>query len=120
MSVFGKRYLLKIALYCLAVAFTVTAQSALAFTITRTSAPSIALSNKYPGTPHNGHYAAYRVTNNGATPYTDVWATIGSFSGPAISAASGEDGLVHLGAMAAGETKMAYFYLATTADSGAT
>ena len=119
-GMFGKRIFLTIALYCTAVAMTVVAQSALAFTITRTSAPSVALSNKYPGKPHNGHYAAYRITNNGGSSFADVWATIGSFSGPAIATAPGEDGLVQLGEMAPGESKMAYFYLVTTADSGAT
>ncbi|HEX8285676.1 MAG TPA: hypothetical protein VF588_20135 [Pyrinomonadaceae bacterium] len=55
-------------------------------------------------------YVSYRVTNDG-TYQPDVYASIDSFTGTVIGLAPNEDGVVHLGAMNAGESKMAFFYL---------
>ena len=94
-------------------AFLLVAQGAqAAITITRTSSP-VFYSDITNGLTDG--YAAYRITTDVAV--TDCWAQIGGFSGPNISLSTYEDGLYHLGPMAAGSSKMVYFYLHTAAVS---
>jgi len=100
--------LLLLALLCLGSA---TAQ---AFTITRTSSPKFYTDI---GKGIQGMYVSYQITNNSGTNYADVWVGADTFTGGVVSLANGEDGLVQLGAMAAGQTKTAYFYLRTTANT---
>lgn len=85
-------------------------------TITRTSSSVFFLDTG--NTPKlQGMYTSYQISNTGATAYPDIWVSAGSFAGGVISLAPNEDGLFHLGPLAAGQTKTAYFYLQA---SGAT
>jgi uncharacterized repeat protein (TIGR01451 family) len=80
-----------------------------AVTITRTSSPAFYYDTSI--TPQlRCMYVAYRVTNDGAYQ-PNVYASVGGFTGAVIGLAPNEDGVVHLGAMNAGESKMAFFYL---------
>lgn len=56
-------------------------------------------------------YVGYRITNPGPTAIADAYVTIGDFSGGLVGKALHEDGVVHLGTLSAGQSKMAYFYL---------
>lgn len=100
--------LLVLVLLCLGSA---TAQ---AFTITRTSSPKFYTDL---GKGMAGMYVSYQITNNSGTNYTDVWVAADTFTGGIVSLASGEDGIVQLGPMSAGQTKTAFFYLQTSANT---
>ncbi|HEX6184280.1 MAG TPA: hypothetical protein VFZ44_10410 [Pyrinomonadaceae bacterium] len=92
--------------------FAFAGATAHAITITRTSSPVFYYDTSI--TPQlRCMYVSYRVTNDGAYQ-PDVYANVGSFTGGVISLAPNEDGVVHLGAMNAGESKMAFFYLQAT------
>ena len=107
---FDKKNLLRACLFFFVFAF--AGATAHAITITRTSSPVFYYDTSI--TPQlRCMYVSYRVTNDGAYQ-PDVYATAGSFTGAVISLAPNEDGVVHLGAMNAGESKMAYFYLQAT------
>jgi uncharacterized repeat protein (TIGR01451 family) len=88
--------------------------AAQAFTITRTSSPVFYI-DKDIG--QFGMYVSYQIVNNSGTSYPDVWVAVDTFTGGAVSLATGEDGIVQLGAMAPGEMKTAYFYLQASAPS---
>jgi hypothetical protein len=66
-----------------------------------------------------GFYAAYNITNNSASALSDVWVTLGSFTGTTVYLSHGasDPGVVHLGSLAAGATKPAYFYLGVDCSS---
>src|SRR5437773_11431883 len=73
-----------------------------AFSITRTSSSVFYLDTS--ASPQlRGMYVSYQITST--TAMTDVWAEINSFTGSVISRAPNEDGVVHLGAFSAGQTK---------------
>ncbi|MDT4965306.1 MAG: trimeric autotransporter adhesin, partial [Acidobacteriota bacterium] len=95
--------------------------AAQAFTITRTSLPKFYIDS---GANLRGMYVSYQILNNSGTNYPDVWVGVDTFTGGVVSLASGEDGVVHLGAMAPGQMKTAYFYLqasgGTTVDQSHT
>src|SRR5439155_7098667 len=80
------------------------------FTITRVSSPTF-----YLDTGLNGMYAGYEIKNTSATTYPDVWVDISNFTGGFVTLAQNEDGVAHLGQMAPGDAKMAYFYLQASA-----
>jgi hypothetical protein len=63
----------------------------------------------------DGFYVGYTITSS--TAQSDVWVTIGSFSGGVVALAPNAASTVHLGAMAAGASLPAFFYLQA---SGAT
>ncbi|HKU44704.1 MAG TPA: DUF4215 domain-containing protein, partial [Polyangiales bacterium] len=84
-----------------------------AFTITRVSGSIL---YRDGGAGLVGAYEGYRLTNDGAVARSDVWVTSEGFTGGAsIQLASTEDGVQHIGPMAAGESKMAFFYLVSSA-----
>ena len=88
-------------------------------TITRTSAPKFYMDSSI--SPQLlGMYTSYKITNTGGTAIPDVWVGIDGFTGGVVSLATNEDGVMHLGSLASGETKAAFFYLqatgATTVD----
>ena len=67
-----------------------------------------------------GFYVGYRVTNDDPTPIDDVWVTLSGFGdGSVVSLAPNEDGVVHTGPLAPGESSMAYFYVAVNAPTAA-
>ena len=85
-------------------------QLASALIITRTSSPVLYMDMGI--TPSlQGMYVAYQINNNSGINYQDIWVGIDSFTGGVISLAPNEDGLVHLGSLAPGQTKTAFFYL---------
>lgn len=71
------------------------------------------------GTGQRGFYVGYSIKNNAASTSSDVWVKLDTFSGGGlrIGLAPNEDGVVHLGPLAAGETKQVYFYLYDAAGS---
>jgi len=84
------------------------------FVITRTSSPILYVDTSI--TPMlQGMYVSYQVNNNSGVNYPDLWVRIDTFTGGIISPAPGEDSVVHLGPLAAGQTKAAYFYLQASA-----
>jgi uncharacterized repeat protein (TIGR01451 family) len=88
--------------------------TAQAFTITRTSSPVFYTDF---GANIRGMYVSYQIRNNSATSYADVWVAVDSFTGTSVSLATGEDGIVQLGPMAANEMKTAFFYLQAAANT---
>ena len=108
---FDKKNLLKACLFFLV--FLCAGTTARAVTITRTSSSVYYYDSSARPTELRCMYVAYRVTNDGGYE-PNVYATIGSFTGGIVSIAPNEDGVVHLGAMNAGESKMAFFYLQVT------
>ena len=70
-------------------------------------------------------YTGYTITNTSGAPVADVWVTIDNFSGGGlrIGLATAEDGIYHLGPLAASgpdASKQVYFYLRDAAGSGDT
>ncbi|HVG34922.1 MAG TPA: hypothetical protein VM911_17765, partial [Pyrinomonadaceae bacterium] len=82
--------------------------SAQAWTITRTSSPKFYTDF---GAGIRCMYVSYQITNNSASNYTDIWVAADTFTGASVTLAPGEDGIVQLGSMAAGQTKTAFFYI---------
>src|SRR5262245_11418547 len=91
-------------------------------TITRTSAP-IFFNDFTPtsGPPLTSEYASYQITNNDGVDYADVWVTIGNFSAasgqPVVTLGANAVGAINLGALANGQTKTAFFYLGSNANT---
>ena len=110
-------------LFLLATILLFSASSAQAILITRTS-----ITNFYTdisGSPSRRcNYVSYTINNNDGVAYSQVWVTIGSFSGGVVGLAPTEDGVVNIGSLAIGEVKAAFFYLcantSTTTDQGHT
>ena len=88
--------------------------SAFGFVITRTSSPIFYLDTSIVPTLQ-GMYVSYQINNNSGVNYPDIWVRIDSFTGGFISPAPGEDSVMHLGALGAGQTKTAFFYLQVNA-----
>jgi uncharacterized repeat protein (TIGR01451 family) len=61
-------------------------------------------------------YEAIKITNNSGTNFADVWAKADTFTGGVVSLGTNEDGYYQIGALAAGASDIAYFYL--RADAG--
>jgi hypothetical protein len=93
-------------------------------TITRTSASIFYNDFSAAGAPLTSAYAAYQITNTDGVNYADVWATIGNFtsaSGPvAVMLGANAASAIDLGPLANGQTKTAFFYLGSTADTNVT
>lgn len=87
------------------------------FSIARVSSPVFYRDANMPAL--TALYAGYAITNTSGVPIADVWAGIGNFTGGVITKAAHEDGVVHLGPMSAGQTKMAYFYLNSSGTTAA-
>ncbi|WP_030177089.1 IPT/TIG domain-containing protein [Spirillospora albida] len=94
----------------------VSACGAATVTVTRVSAPVLYLDLR-PTPKINSAYAAYTITNTSGSAHADLWVSAGSFSGPQISLAAKETGLTRLGALAAGASANAYFYLTAAGES---
>src|SRR5262245_48982567 len=91
-------------------------------TITRTSAP-IFFNDFSPssGAPLTSAYASYQITNTDGVNYPDVWVSIGNFTAasgqPVVTLAPNAPGAIDLGPLANGQTKTAFFYLGSNADT---
>ena len=65
-----------------------------------------------------GMYVGYTVKNNAATTSADIWIKLDSFPGAGrIQLAANEDGIQHVGPLAAGASKQVYFYLVDASGS---
>ena len=108
---FDKKNLLRTCLFFLV--FACAGATAHAVTITRTSSSVFYMDTSANPTPLRAMYVSYQITNTGAYQ-PNVYAQIGGFTGGVISLAPNEDGIVHIGAMDAGETRAAFFYVQAT------
>src|SRR5262249_11695732 len=94
-------------------------------TITRTSA-SIFYNDFSPssGAPLTSAHAAYPITHTDAVHYPHVSATIGKFTAasgsPVVTRVANAASAIALGPLAAGQTKTAFFYLGSSADTTVT
>lgn len=64
-----------------------------------------------------GNYVSYNVTNDTGAPIADAWVTIGNFTGGFVSLGVNENGIYHVGQMAAGATRTVFFYLNVNCSS---
>ena len=70
------------------------------------------------GNDVQGMYIGYTITNTTGSEIPDVWVKLDTFSAATVSLAPNDDGVYHLGALAAGASQPVYFYLAITGDPG--
>jgi hypothetical protein len=83
-------------------------------TSTRTSSP-VLWEDTTTSPLVNSMYEAYKITNTSGSAYPDLWVTTQDFGGTAkIKPATYESGRTHLGALAAGASKMAFFYVTSS------
>ena len=92
------------------------ASPAAALTVTQVSAASLQID---PTDSLTGMYEGYAIATGVGESYTDVWVTSSGFAGPRITLASSEDGIKHIGPMAASTTKYVFFYLNASAETTA-
>ncbi|HEX4786243.1 MAG TPA: Ig-like domain repeat protein [Candidatus Sulfotelmatobacter sp.] len=98
--------------------FAATAQSYAVPSITSTSGNIVYVDSSSNVSPNLlGNYVSFNVTNTTGSTIADAWVTIGSFTGSYVSLAPNETGVAHLGTMAAGATKAAFFYLQANCSS---
>ena len=64
-------------------------------------------------------YVAYQITNNTGSALSDVWVKLENFTGAKIELAGNETGIYHVGPLANGASSNVYFFLKSTASSGA-
>src|SRR5262249_21480839 len=65
-----------------------------------------------------GMYVGYTIKNNAATTSADIWIKLDSFPGGGrIQLGANEDGVQHVGPLAAGASKQVYFYLVDASGS---
>ena len=64
-----------------------------------------------------GNYVSYNVTNDTGAAIADAWVTIGNFSGGFVSLGINENGIYHVGALAAGASRTVFFYLDVNCSS---
>ena len=95
-----------------------SAQLCGATSITSTSGNVIYVDSASNVTPNLfGNYVSYNITNDTGAPIADAWVTIGNFAGGFLSLGGNENGLYHLGAMAAGATRTVFFYVDVNCSS---
>jgi hypothetical protein len=88
-----------------------------AVTIARKSSPVFYIDSSE--TPmQKANYVAYLITNDTASPISDVWVQI-TTSGTIVSLAPTENGITRLGSIAPGQAKTAFFFLRATAATTA-
>lgn len=102
----------------LAVIIAATAQSYAVPSITSTSGNIFYVDSSSNVSPNLlANYVSFNVTNTTGSTIPDAWVTIGSFTGSYVSLAPNETGVTHLGTMAAGTTRAAFFYLQADCSS---
>jgi uncharacterized repeat protein (TIGR01451 family) len=88
-----------------------------ALSITSTSGSVIYVDSASNVTPNLlGGYVSFNVTNTGSA-IADAWATIGNFTGAFVSLGVNENGLYHIGPMAAGASRTVFFYVNVNCSS---
>src|SRR5215831_1522574 len=106
-----KRALLRTALLLLSLLI-VSTQICSATSITTTSGNVIYVDSAGNVNPNLlGNYVSYNVTNDTGAPIADAWVTIGNFNGGFVSLGVNENGIYHVGQLAAGATRTVFFYL---------
>jgi uncharacterized repeat protein (TIGR01451 family) len=98
-----------------------TAASCSINTITRISSPGKFYIDSGVSPSPLGMYVGYKITNNSGAAYSDLWVKLENFTGGIIGLGTNEDGIVHVGYLASGDTTTVYVYLkATGAPSNTT
>jgi len=64
--------------------------------------------------PMECNYAAYQITNNDGVAYSNLWVTIGSFTGSVVSLGGGDPGKFNLGTLPVNGSKPVFFFLTAT------
>lgn len=98
----------------MAVALALPATGSGAATVTASSGSVLYISSS--DASQRASYVAYDVSTSSAED--DVWVTIGNFTGGVLSLADNGASTVHVGPMAAGQTKTVFFYLQASATTG--
>lgn len=83
-------------------------------TVTRISSPGQFHIDSSVSPSLTGAYVGYKITNNSGVAYSDLWVKLEGFTGGIIGLASNEDGLVHVGYLASGNSTTVYTYLNAT------
>jgi uncharacterized repeat protein (TIGR01451 family) len=78
--------------------------------ITRISSPVFYIDTGVSPSP-KGMYVGYTIKNTTGSAYPDLWVKLENFTGTRLGLASTENGIVHVGPLAAGASKTVYFYL---------
>ena len=60
-------------------------------------------------------YVSYKIFNNTASAYSNIWVKADSFTGGIVSLGGGDNGLYQIDDLAPGASKMAFFYVRATA-----
>lgn len=107
------------AAFLLALVLFFAAEVQAAITATRTSGNYFYTdtSNTSPGVPKCG-YVSYNVSNSAAL--TDAWITISNFTGGNLSLGGGDDGIYHVGPLAANTPTPVFYYLCSSLTGGGT
>jgi uncharacterized repeat protein (TIGR01451 family) len=90
-----------------------SAASCSAGTITRVSSPVLYIDTGITPTPR-GMYVGYRITNTSGAAYSDLWVKLENFTGGIVTLGLNEDGIMHVGSLASGASKMVYFFVTAT------
>jgi hypothetical protein len=85
-----------------------------AVTITRLSSPVFYIASN---SASPAKYVVYRITNDGPGAIADAWVELGGFSPGVFSLATNEDGEYHIGFLAAGQARTAYFLLQAAGET---
>lgn len=98
---------------CLLLAALFATQAQAALTVTRTSSPVIYTNSGYDTatTSPKCNYLSFNITG---AALDDAWAKLDLSSAPLLSLGGTDDGIFHIGPMAASETKAAFFYVCST------
>jgi len=88
-------------------------------TITRVSSPVLYIDTGITPTPR-GMYVGYRITNTSGSNYSDLWVKLENFAGGRVTLGTYEDGIMHVGPLASGASKMVYFYVMASGTGAAT
>ncbi|MCC5616139.1 DUF11 domain-containing protein [Nostoc sp. CHAB 5836] len=78
--------------------------------ITRISSPVFYIDTGVSPSPQ-GMYVGYTINNTSGSAYPDLWVKLENFTGTRLGLASTENGIVHVGPLAAGASRTVYFYV---------
>src|SRR5215213_1626365 len=95
----------------IAVCWLALASQAFALSITRTSDAVL-----YVDVSANVYcsYASYRIVNNDAVAYSNLWVKADSFSGAIVKLGGGSAGQFNLGSLGVNQTNTVFFYVQAT------
>jgi hypothetical protein len=91
-------------------------EDALAIGIERVSSPVFYIDDAH-GDQYRGSYVGYRITNDDAVAYSNLWVRLnGIVPGATITLAPNEDGLASTGPLGIGASRVVFFYLVAAAE----